>query len=310
MNNKPQINNIKVISAYAVFLIHYISIYMTVFGINDILLTNIKLSCNFAVPVFFMASGYLHDGKKYSYKKIILRTIYFYIVTIFFNSLFQIFNILLRNREPISFMDIVLNSSRLKLVTHLWFMPCIICIYLFIPVFSLIDNECLMVFTIINVILGFIRPIYFSFFYIPFPLQYFFTYFLIGQMYNRLNKKRTDYILFFCIFGLTVLCLMNIKDIFNYYDNIGTLLYSQIVFLLILNHTNSIKLIENIANTTFLVYITHPILIHLLFTILKYRVRNYFEFFMLSILMFCINVFLIKSYFYCKYHILKISQKR
>lgn len=275
----------RVLSCFAVYMIHYIAVYKTTFNIGHDFLDNIKTFCNFGVPCFFILSGYLSIFKKYSIKTTIKKIAYLYISTVAVNILCLIFNTIYRGSTQTT-MQIITDSFLLKTVTHLWFMPVIISIYLFLPIFSNLDAKCyIYIFTIITVFSYFKSYIpIFNELNISIPFSWCYVYFLFGGMLKIIDRKYYGIICaFYLAFMVFNFFLKGISCI-SQYQNIATLSLSLFVFTLcgIMPDINKSNILQSIANVTYPIYLFHPFVIHLLFTVLKLN---------LSLIILCATLF-------------------
>ena len=296
MNNKiSQINVLKSISALAVFLIHYIGIYLNAFS-GPAHLTFIRNMCHFSVPVFYIISGYLHAGKNYSYKKVFKRLLYFYLLTVFTNFICAVLNTYIRNHDQsITILSILSDSFLLKLIphSHLFFMINLMILYLFVPIFSVASEEKIIIFTIITTVFSVFKPKIFSFFELPFPLPYYFSYFLIGYSMKYISAFKKKLILIISLVLFVVIFMEEKgKTVYNY-DDLSIFFLSIFVFILFLfiniKNNTILNLFENISIASFGVYLTHPILIHFIFTYLKLNLKG-FIFWLVFFISFSINV--------------------
>lgn len=276
----PQIDMIKFISALAVFFIHYAGIYMQTFnGQYSAYLTPIRNLCFFAVPVFFMVSGFLHAGREYSYKELFPKIIYFYFLTVFTNFTFAVLNTYIRyNNSSVTLFQLLKDSLLLRTsITHLWFMMPILILYLFIPIFSSAKPNSIFILTIITTLFSFFRPHFFAFFSFPFPLPYYFSYFLIGYSIKYLldfQKKAILNIILIVSFILFIICLV-VRTGPNKFDYNHPLIFflSLSIFLILLSihisNQHLINIFRELSIASLGVYISHPIFIHFLFTYKK-----------------------------------------
>lgn len=277
----PQIDMIKSISALAVFFIHYAGIYMQTFnGQYSAYLTPIRNLCFFAVPVFFITSGFLHAYKEYSYKTILPKILYFYFLTFFVDFIFVILNTYIRNQNfSISLSSIFINSLLLQLMphSHLWFMISTMILYLFVPVFSSTKPNNIFILAIITTLFALFKPHFFDFLNFPFPLPYYFSYFLIGYSIKYLldfQKKAILNIILIVSFILFIICLV-VRTGPNKFDYNHPLIFflSLSIFLILLSihisNQHLINIFRELSIASLGVYISHPIFIHFLFTYKK-----------------------------------------
>ena len=279
----PQIDMLKSISALAVFFIHYAGIYLQTFGnYNGAYLTPIRNLCFFAVPVFFIISGFLHAGKNYSYKDLLPKIIYFFFLTVITNFAFTVLNEYIRyNNYGLTLFQLFRDSLFLKLMphSHLWFMVSLLILYLFIPIFSQVNPDNIFILTIITTLLSFFRPHFFSSFNFPFPLPYYFSYFLIGYSIKYLldsKKKMILNIILIVSFVLFLICMV-VRSNPNKFDYNHPLIFflSLSIFLSLLfikiNNPHLINIFKEVSIASLGVYISHPLFIHFIFTYKKIR---------------------------------------
>lgn len=282
-NRIPQIDIIKSISALAVFFIHYAGIYLQTFdNYNSNYLTPIRNLCFFAVPVFFITSGFLHAGKNYSYKDILPKIIYFFFLTVITNFAFTVLNEYIRyNNYELTLFQLFRDSLFLKLMphSHLWFMVSLLVLYLFIPIFSQVEPSNIFILTIITTMFSFFRPHFFASLNFPFPLPYYFSYFLIGYSIKYLLDSKKNMVLNIILivsFILFLICMV-VRTGPNKFDYNHPLVFflSLSIFLSLLfiriNNQHLINIFREISIASLGIYISHPIFIHFIFTYKKIR---------------------------------------
>ena len=277
-NRLPQIDILKSVSALAVFFLHYAGIYLIAFNnYNSAYLTPIRNLCFFAVPVFFIVSGFLHSGKEYSYKDILPKVIYFYILTVVTNFALTIPNLYIRHNDTsITILSILKDSLLLKTsIKNLWFMTPIMILYLFIPIFSSVKPLNIIILTILTTLLSFFRPVFFPSFNLPFPLPYYFSYFLIGYSIKHLSTKQKNVLLITSLVLFVICMIVIVKPNKFDYDRPLIFFLSLSIFLSLLSvkisNQHFIHIFEQISIASLGVYILHPVFIHFIFTYLKLR---------------------------------------
>ena len=151
----------------------------------------------------------------------------------------------------------------------------ILILYLFIPVFSSAKTNTIIILTIITTIFSFFRPLFFPWFGFPFPLPYYFSYFLIGYSIKHLSvvKKRVILIISLILF---IICMITRTDA-NKFDYNHPLIFflALSIFLALLSieisNQHLINIFKKLSIASLGVYISHPIFIHFIFTYKRVR---------------------------------------
>ncbi|MDO5564351.1 MAG: acyltransferase [Eubacteriales bacterium] len=286
---------IRIISALGVFFIHYIAILSSRFSISNYLLSQIQYCLGISVPLFFITSGYCIFNKKRSYKYVSKKIIEFWLLFVLTNALClfcnEIYMTSLNNAlSKIAFF--IIESLKFNFVSHLWFMPCIICIYLFVPIFTSLDDDNLYTFTFLTLIfvifknhIPVLNKINFSI-----PLPYYFSYFLCGGLIQK------------NLFDIKIIILALVTNIFAIIFKINNAGYHSASFFFIsitifkiLLSKKIVKVsfdIRRIGSLTFFVYLFHPFFIHFLFDVLKintFKNNNYVSFVFVGMLLFILT---------------------
>ena len=287
---------LRIISAYAVILIHLSDYYKAKIKINS---NDWKISyfyngiSRFAVPIFFMISGSLFLSRDISFKNIFNKYIKsIFIHLIIWSFIYSIYNI---NISKIDYKKFLFRFIRSHF--HLWYLFETIKLYMIVPFLREISKkeELLKMFLILSFIFTFLIPIIIillshysilasnllDIIYEKINLNYITGYvfhFMLGYFLNcklELNKKLN---FFFYIFGL--LCIyFNIKFYYyiaikkneenNYmkFINLNIIIYSASIFIFFknfFNHNNNqiSYFIKLISNNTFGVYLIHLLIMY------------------------------------------------
>lgn len=284
---------LKVISCIAVVLIHATAVGFTEIDISS---TGWKMSAvfnlisRFAVPVFVMVSGalFLDKDKEVSVKKLytknILHLVIIYIVWTFIYSTYNVYN------KGLEFNILkILKGGIIKSYYHLWFIPMLIGVYVWIPMLKNIvkDKKLVEYFLIIFLLFGVI-PTTIQLFNFPYsgyignilsriqvPALSYIGYFILGHYLHTydITKKHKKVIYILGIVSLIVAILGTIfyslhlgyaKESFCREFSITTYLMSIAVFVLFkdLLYNKEVrlkKLIVHLSNVSLGIYLTHAL---------------------------------------------------
>ncbi len=242
----------------------------------------------FHMPLFFILSGALFaNSKKINLKQLINKKfkkliIPFLVVSLLFSIPIKYISLYYLNSCNI-FKDIIIGQILLQGNTHLWFLPTLFFIFIFIYILDKIPN------TILKIFLLFILNIFNKYISINL-LQYicnFSLYFYIGYLFH-LNKEKIDIFfnktiniipLLFILIFISYITLINLlpKEIFNI---LFVLLISSIIYMITLLIKKIIKrkkFIEFINKYSFGIYLYSDSLNYLiLFIVFKLFNINFF----------------------------------
>ena len=300
-NNKKNIlyfDNLRIISSFAVIIIHISATYYFAFNLNSL---NWKIAfyfngiSRFSVPIFFMISGNLFLKKEITFRILFFKYINnLFIHYIIWSLIYSIYEI---NFSQININDIIFICFQGHY--HLWYLKTTIGLYMIVPFLRVIIKKdyLLEVFLLLSFLFNFVIPIFSSFLFsyskkyydlfknfenslkLNFIKGYIF-YYIFGFYINRIliiNKYIRICIYIFGIIGLVfttkiayIIAIKQGKKIsYNSPFNINILLYTQSIFIFFKIYFNNLKLIKIhviklISKSTFGVYLIHPLIIKIL----------------------------------------------
>lgn len=284
------INSLKVVSAVLIYTLHYIGIYYVRTGQNSKVLMFICNICYFAIPVFFMCTGYVYRNRDIDYKYVLKKIVFYYMLIILINMVSYIAKDIFTKEISINYIKERLTDSLLLkgLTPHLWFLKPLFSIYLLLPLFVKLDSKSLKIITLIGIFfvvfkkdLPFINKLEFNF-----PLSYYIVLSLTGAMYKECSKKEKLFFLLFFIICTLIYKLLNRSIWFGGYGDsiyynfaaIGhnasdIFCMSNIIFIVfdILDIQN--KTFDKVAKLSLYIYLLHPFFIHIIFDIMKINNR-------------------------------------
>jgi len=307
---------LKVISAFAVIIIHVLSPVVAFYSENItsgelIIYKTIKYFCSWAVPCFVMITGalLLNTNKEIGYKlllrKYLLRIIYAIILFGFFYAWLEIiFNekTISLFQLPIVFYNILTN----KLWDHMWYLYMLIGLYLILPILkgfirNVRDSDFIFI-LIVLFISNSILPWVTSLFNISLGIQIqtasiYIFYTLIGyylSINKKINKKLSLILIFIpLVFDFLISC--NICKWTNYsnefsYNSPMVVMMAIGIFSLIQNYTKKSRLVNQIARISFAIYLIHPLYINIVLKLLKINPLRYNSILVVMILMIIIPI--------------------
>lgn len=240
-----------------------------------------------AVPMFFMISGYIFLGikKECSYKSMLKYYIRLILVILFIYTFFNIIELLWTEKvfNLDMFFKSVIKMINGKSFDHLWLINSIFTIYLIMPVFKLFYDKAdynLDVFILISFLFIYLIPTINK--YLPFQIGTYYIfdwqmfYVFLGGYFAK--KKIVNSMFNNVVMGLLLILIAILNYYSFYYMNNAFMSYSSrflvvfytsLIFLLsinILNRKN--KFISEVSKYTFNVYIYHVIFIHIMTKVL------------------------------------------
>ncbi len=302
----------RIICTCAVILIHTCTCltdnykYYVISDYQYNVLNKLSYFSRFAVPCFFMLTGYLLIQKNvtYSYKTVFKKYIMPVVLVLFiFGTIFSMMESVLKNGLSINIIfngvkDVIEN----KTWAHLWYLYSLIGVYLVLPliqgVFNNVKNACIAIFIIF--VCTYIYPILSLIdmniaFNIPidgFPL----IYFILGGVISKIDLKKYKKILnivslLIIVFVWILILFTNNYSCFNYHDGMATFFYAISVFAIFTVNEISIKrnkqILYKLDRLCYGVYIIHPFFINMSYKFLKIMPINYHNIY-LSVLIFYI----------------------
>lgn len=267
---------------------------------KDISLLNALLyyACAFAVPAFFMSTGYIllnrfDINKKYSVKKIrnILKIVLIWSLLLFGAKIFVA--IITKKNEfyILEFLKILVGSvvQRGKL-WQFWYLGALILVYMILPILLKNRENLLKIWLVLVVISVCVQMVSYiigqplqSYCIQTFRIWTWLQYFILGGLIGKYNKEEFElkkmnfkkHTIIFFAFTILVVVYQNYIGKFvlynsyaeYFYDSIITITWLIILFTWIMNLTLSqriINIIKYIVPATMGVYIVHPLIISII----------------------------------------------
>lgn len=293
---------LRVIAICAVVLIHTTAIYWYDMEVTDykwMILNILDMFAHYAVPIFFMISGrfFLDPEKSISYRKLylkyILRLVTAFIFWSAFYTLFNIYNMILANQNPLSDVKWLIIEF-FKGEYHMWFIYVMIGLYIIVPLLRKITADkktteyFLLLFLFFQVFLA-------NAAYLPkvgviirnaldstvFTMTMGYSgYFVLGYYLWRFQfSKKKEFALYFLgVIGIAVTCiggtvysilLQTPNEDFSGYFNPNMVLGCIAIYLFFirskrlsnLNKLKNITLLEKLSGYSFGIYLIHPVVI-------------------------------------------------
>ena len=290
----------RIICACAIILIHtctcltdnYKDYVMSDYQYN--VLNKLSYFGKFAVPCFFMLTGYLLIKKNvtYSYKIVFKKYIIPVVLVLFiFGTVFSMMELFLKDGISLNIIsNAIKNVIENKTWAHLWYLYSLIGIYLALPLIQGIFNNIndALIAIVILFVCTYIYPILSLFniniaFNIPvngFPL----IYFMVGGVISKIDLKKYKNILnivsaLIIVTIWMLIILTNNYSCFNYSDGMATLFYAISIFMIFTLNQISIKsnkkILYKLDRLCYGVYIIHPFFINMSYKVLRVIPINY-----------------------------------
>ena len=279
---------LRIISAVAVIMIHVIGGAVVVAGQKNAYVSFLPAAhilLKWSVPVFLMISGYCILGKKEScdYKWVLPRVGRFACALVVFGFSFAFLERFYEVRRLSfslfggSFLDI-LNGN---LWDHMWYVYCIIGIYLALPVlhaFASKKKENIVLLTALCFVFSVFIPNLNRYtglkidFYFPFIKHLFYVCFgALVAKYPFKNDMKIDIV---CIFAAVVGAVASVFDGAQSggYYNIWVCLTAMAIFVFFMRRSFDIpyERIRKISSLTWGAYLIHPLFINIIYKLLKF----------------------------------------
>ena len=301
MERKAYIDYLRVFACIIVILIHIFSTARTDFSnhtmIEEIVTKSIVSICHFAVPIFFMITGYLFLTKddEHSLKTFFKKYVLKYILAIFiFGYSYAVIEEIFNNNYNISILfKALLNTFQGNTWAHMWYLYSLVGVMLFIPIIKILlekSEKYLRYFLAILLISSLLLPLINNFFNIKsgFDLiihSVYLSYAIIG--YYLGNSKRKSNLL--GLFGIIILLFIIVLtqylaityenlgklSILSNYDSPIILLLAILIFNLFKNIKSGNGIISYISPYTYSIYLIHMFWINFIYKFLKINIYDY-----------------------------------
>lgn len=230
----------------------------------------------FAVPCFFMITGYLLLGKNYSYKAILLKCLNRAIIPLFiFGTFYSLLEIYF-DTKTINLFESIIRVLTMRSWDHMWYLYSLIAIYLLFPLFEKITNlkkTTLISIMVVLYVVDFIIPSINRYFSLNindlYANTYVLFYLLFGYYFRKYGKKK-NIICYFVLFLSLIISIINTlyKIGPTTIDNKGIInsVYAICWFVLIMNmKIENNYFLKKINEYCFFVYLIHPLFINVVY---------------------------------------------
>ncbi len=320
---KVYIDYLRVISCLAVVIIHVFTTAKTDFPNHTQLeqvISNVVINIlHFAVPIFFMITGYLFlsKNKKYSLKEYFKKYVLKYLITIFtfgfgYAIIEEIFN---KNYSITMPLVALLKTLQGKSWAHMWYLYYLVGIMLLIPILKVIldkDKKYLKYILIILMVSSFVIPLIerISNINIGFDLVIkspYLTYVIIGYYLGNSNKNNLKISIIGIIVCAVIICVSEIistmhidnntlkkLSLVGNYDSFIIMLLSINIFTLFKNISVENRIVNSISFESYGIYLVHMVWINLIYKFLRFDIFG--DLFILKSLFVFICTFILSFY--------------
>ena len=299
-----QYESVRALAAIAVIIIHTFNSAILLFGEDASIAKVIIYRCImnsmwWAVPCFVMLSGtlLLNSDKKISLKKLYGKYIFRMLVVLFvFGTGFAWLELFFESRT-VNIREIVFAFKNMLLGntwSHMWYVYCLVCLYLLLPLFKIIadyasDKELkyiLCILLAIGTVLQLLKDLDVDFVwagYLHINTIYPF-WFLLGAAHNRgiLSMKKGTTVLIFCVVSAVLIAASIVEEVMSVslkaFWGYGSIIvvFQAITLYKLLIKTNAFnkfvsKILLEIADKSFGIYIVHMIFINFVYKVLKFN---------------------------------------
>jgi len=288
---KIYIDYLRVFCCLGVIMIHILTDAKVIFSDSKILasLTIVASNCmHFAVPIFFMITGYLFltNDKSANLALYVKKYVLKYVYAIFiFGYCYAVIELIFNKKFTFNLPIIALiNTIKGDTWTHMWYLYTLVGVMLFIPLLNIIKNtnkkylDYVFMITFIN---SFIFPLINNLFNVKIAIDliifspylvYVMLGYYIGNFYNY-NRKLVIAILFVSLLGINFLEFFNFLsfdcNFFAKYNSLFVLIYSCCIFVLFSKISSKKNIIIKISNETYGIYLIHMVFVYFIYRVLK-----------------------------------------
>lgn len=294
------IDYLRCFSCLAVVLIHIFTTAITDFPnhtqVEEMISRTVINILHFAVPIFFMITGYLFLSKDNDYdiptfiKKYVLK----YLVAIFifgfvFAIIEEIFN---KNYSIMMPITALINTIQGKTWAHMWYLYCLVGVMLLIPVIKVllkVNKKYIKYILIILLISSIVIPFIENVFEIRIGFDLiikspYLAYVIIGYYLGSNDNKKNKFYLFMFIISIVIICTSQILPIvfdnsfvdkltiLGNYDSPIILFLSISIFKLFMNIKNERKIINYISSESYGIYLIHMFWINIAYKFIKFNI--------------------------------------
>lgn len=312
MSRKYSIDLLRVMSAIAVIIIHAVTapVANSASAVAPSLHNTLNTLHNlmrWAIPVFFMISGYCLFSKqectyKYCFSHVLKYVAVLCTIGLFYAALEEIF--VAKSISLALIYHSILNVISGHSWAHMWFVYTIIGIYLVIPVihsFMQKDDTNIYIFTgllfLFNILLPAINSSGLLSIIVDFPFCGYLFYVCFGGLVAKCKVGKFCYYLFPILGLISVIYIMHFSHNKTFeYNSLSICLLAISIFLIINNMGSKQNVfISKIATCTWGIYLIHPLFINIFLKILKMDLLSSMPYIKLPL--FCISIFLLSYIF-------------
>ena len=282
MERKYSIDLLRVLSAIAVVIIHTLSspVSNSTFEIDSFLLSNLEMIralMKWAVPVFFMITGYCllrkeHCSYKYCFSHVVKYICVLFTVGFFYALLEEIFTS--KTVNVFTFVNSLFNVISGNLWDHMWFVYAIIGIYLVMPIIHLFMKQSIQNAFILTGLLFFFDILLPTFggwitVGIQFPFSGYLFYVCLGGVLAQVSINKTISC-FVYLAGLLSAVYIAFANYETGYNHMAVCIMATSVFLIV----SKLKIKPNksllcVSSCTWGIYLIHPLLINVAIKLLR-----------------------------------------
>ncbi len=252
-----------------------------------------------AVPVFFMITGYLilDPEREITTKKLKMNCVRVLLAIIIFSGgygfLKQLGNL---SKGPIFILGEILKAIiECSGSGHLWYLYVLLGIYLVLPLFRLLVqktdvleiDKLLMVLLVFDFVLPWICSMVKIRDYFSVPFTYPIFYILLGyRLKNKSYRKNIAHLIgLICVGGILAFAYVGVTDdkFIGYMSPLTAGLAGSIFWMIINTKVNYSDGLWNLDRLCFAVYLIHPVFIHFLYEMLKISPINFKLYFLAAI---------------------------
>lgn len=304
---------LRIISAFAVVVIHAVatSVFNYSGDVSDSIvyvLDTVHVYMNWAVPVFFMITGYIFIGLKSEcelskMKKYVLRFLAaLFIFGFGYAMLERVYSTHTINID--NFIYAIGDIFTGNLWDHMWYVYEIIGIYIVLPIvkpFTDKSNKNLIyaasVTFVFNILLPFIGDMFGTELAFSIPLVRYMFYIFAGGLIAKLHipniKRNRIYSICFLIASICLVWIFYRNGISCAYNSLAICAMALSIFLLFSlifeNCAGKNRIIKDLSSLTWGVYLIHPLVLNVVIKVLHIQPLDYPPYFSIPIL--CIGVF-------------------
>lgn len=330
-DRKVYIDWLRVFACISVIIIHVFTTALTDFpnhSINEKIIAKVIINLlHFAVPIFFMITGYLFlsSEKKYDLSSFFKKYVLKYIVAILtFGYAYAIIEEIFYKNLSLSMPFVAFyNTIQGKTWEHMWYLYSLVGIMLLIPLLKILkekDEKYLKYLLGILLISSIVIPILTNLFNFTIGIDLivfspYLAYAIIGYFLGKTENKKHNINLFISVIAISLSQILpivihnDVTDkliVFGNYDSPFILMLSISIFNLFKKIKAENIIIKSISKYSYGIYLIHMFWINLIYKFFKFNIFGQFYIiksllvFILVLLLSCLSTFLFKKIHYIK----------